>query len=231
MKSVFILAGSTGTLGSGIISVMLNKDFHKVYTIDRRVNNKINSEKIVPLIIENLNDEKQFVEAFSKIETDKETVLFLFSTIGGYFGGKEIWETEYKDWENMININLNTSFLLAKHFSLKVKESFGGSICFTSAYSSITGEKNKAAYNTSKNALNYLVNSLSKESEKINLTVNAIAPFVIDTPANREWMSEKDLSKAILSEEIGEFFYDFLKHIHFFNGNVLSLPFRLPKFR
>src|ERR1035437_1625117 len=111
-------------------------------------------------------------------------MYFLFSTIGGFTGGKKLWESELKDLEEMINTNVKTSFLIAKYFAGLVKESAGGSILFTAAMTGLTPEKWKISYGLSKSSLIYLVESLALEGVEINLTANAIAPFIIDTPAN-----------------------------------------------
>lgn len=228
MKRNLIIAGSTGALGSGVLSVLLNKEFDKIYLIDRKLNAKFTSEKVIPFEVNDFNNELNLSKIFSTISTDKETIFYLFSTVGGYFGGKKIWETDLSEFEAMIKSNLNTSFLLAKYFSLLVKESLGGSICFTSSYSSFNPEKEKSAYNISKNGLNFLIESLMLEGKKINLSANGIAPFIIDTPENREWVKPEDYETLIKPEEVGNFLNDFLKHVHFLNGNIVSLPFRLP---
>ena len=94
------------------------------------------------------------------------------------------------EFEKMINLNLITSFLLAKYFSLLVKDSHSGSICLTAAYTGLFPESGKAAYGASKGAMIHLVKSLAEEGYEIKLSVNALAPYIIDTPANREWMKD-----------------------------------------
>jgi NAD(P)-dependent dehydrogenase (short-subunit alcohol dehydrogenase family) len=58
------------------------------------------------------------------------------------------------------------------------------------------------AYAVSKAALLALIKVLAKEAEEYNISVNAIIPGTIDTPANRKAMPEADFSRWITPEEI-----------------------------
>ncbi|MDZ7763302.1 MAG: SDR family NAD(P)-dependent oxidoreductase [Melioribacteraceae bacterium] len=63
----------------------------------------------------------------------------------------------------MITLNSTIAFLLAKHFIKFSEKVLGGSICFTTAMTSLQPSENKAAYGTSKSALNYFSkNSLKR---------------------------------------------------------------------
>ena len=73
---------------------------------------------------------------------------------------------------------------------------------------------------------NYLVETLSYEGNSINLSVNAIAPFIIDTPANREWMKDAKYSSWMKPEEIGELIHSLFKHYNFISGNIIELKKR-----
>ena len=208
MKKVFILFGPTGDLGKEAVKYFLDKNFDYYYYISRKqFEVPFHKNKYQIIITDDISNEDDVVQVFSKIEKESSNIYFLFSTIGGYFGGKSLWETEYKDWEKMLSMNLNTSFLIAKHFSKLIQDTKGGSICFTSAVSSFKNENGKIAYGLSKNALNYLVKSLAVEGKGIGLTANAVAPNIIDTPSNREWM--KDSSKLVNPNTICETVYNF----------------------
>ena len=100
---------------------------------------------------------------------------------------------------------------------------------FTSAYTGNNPEELKFAYGSSKSALNYLVKTLSLEGGDINLSINAIAPFIIDTPANRNWMKNADYSSWIKSEEIGELVYSLFCNYNFVSGNIIELKRRFNK--
>jgi NAD(P)-dependent dehydrogenase (short-subunit alcohol dehydrogenase family) len=126
----------------------------------------------------------------------------------------------------MINMNLKSGFLIAKHFSKTVKDSMGGSICFTAAFTGINPEINKSAYGVSKSGLIHLTKSLALEGEKINLSVNAIAPYIIDTPANREWMKGSDYSHWVKPAEIGELAHNLFTNFYFITGNIILLTKR-----
>jgi len=109
---------------------------------------------------------------------------------------------------------------------LLVKKSFGGAICFTSAFTGKHPEELKFAYGAAKSALNYLVKTLSLEGSAINLSVNAIAPFIIDTPANREWIKNANISSWIRPGEFGELVHSLFTHYNFISGNIIELKKR-----
>jgi len=224
MKKILLVFGAGGNLGKGVIEYLLNQDYEKVYLFDSK-ELSITGNNIKFIQTGDLSIEENVKKVFNKIETDREAQYFLFSTIGGFAGGKIIAEYDYEEWQKMLNLNLNISFLLAKHFSLICQNSKGGAICFTSALTSFSPTPEKSAYGLSKNALNYLVKTLSKEGRKYNLSVNAIAPNILDTEENREWV--KNSSDMVNSKNISKLVHDIFENSRILTGNILELPFTL----
>ncbi len=228
MKKELLIFGANGALGKGITDVLTKKDFDKVYLFDFDLIGLPEGKNITKVMIKDLAEEKNVMDAFSNVTSSKEKYYFLYSTVGGFAGGNNIWETEAEEFNNMINMNFKSSFFIAKHFARLVKESLGGSICFTAAFTGVNPETKKAAYGSAKAALIHLVKTLALEGKEINLTANAIAPYIIDTPANRKWMPGKDADyeKWMKPEEIGELVSNIFYHFNFLTGNIINLTHR-----
>ena len=226
MKKELLIFGSSGALGKGVTRILKSKDYDKIYLFDFHLKEENTQSNIVQIKIEDLSVEENIKLAFSHLKASKDTSFFLFSSIGGFAGGKKVWETDLDEFEKMVNMNLTTSFLLAKYFALLVKDSHSGSICFTAAYTGLFPENSKAAYGASKGAMIHLVNSLAEEGNEINLSVNAIAPYIIDTPANRGWMKDADFENWMKPEEIGKLIYSMFNNYNFVTGNIIRLKNR-----
>jgi NAD(P)-dependent dehydrogenase (short-subunit alcohol dehydrogenase family) len=226
MKKELLIVGASGNLGKGVTKYFIKQDYKKIYLLGRNLEASTDEiEGIRRIQVDDLSVEKNVEEVFSKITPDKTTTYFLFSTLGGYTGGSTLWDTSFEDFQRMININLFTNFLIAKHFSRLVSKSSGGSLCLTSSFASLTPEKNKAAYGISKSALNFLVQSLALEAKSINMSVNAIAPYLINTEENRTWVKDKSL--MIDPEEIAQVVYSLFDNYRFITGSIIALPFSL----
>ncbi|HQI42404.1 MAG: hypothetical protein B6D44_10740 [Ignavibacteriales bacterium UTCHB2] len=224
-----IVFGASGALGKGVVKTLINKPFEEIILFDRKFDEAFADERIKTYNIKDLSVENNVLAALYEVKTSEKTQLHLFSTIGGYYGGTNVWETEEEDFNRMINMNLKSNFFIAKHFTSLVKKSYSGSICFTSAFTSLQPEKLKFIYGASKSALNYLVKSLAEEGRSINLSVNAIAPYIIDTPSNREWQKNADYTSWMKPEEIGELAYSLIENHNFVSGNILGLKHRFNK--
>ena len=224
MQKELLIFGSNGALGKGVTKVLSQKDFDRIYLFDfNHKETTISSKNVVNIEIKDVTHEENVIVAFSEVKPDKDKYYFLFSTIGGFWGSQTVWDTKLEDWNRIFSMNVTTNFLIAKHFSWLVKGSAGGSICLTAAYTTENPEEMKGAYGSSKSALAHLVKTLAIEGQKINLSANAIAPFIIDTPANRSWTPDADFSKWIKPEEIGELVYSFFNNFNFVSGNVITL--------
>jgi NAD(P)-dependent dehydrogenase (short-subunit alcohol dehydrogenase family) len=71
-----------------------------------------------------------------------------------------------------------------------------------------------------------MIKTLAEEGKEINLSANAIAPFIIDTPANREWMKDADYESWIKPAEIGELVYSIFQNYRLLSGNIYQLKHR-----
>jgi NAD(P)-dependent dehydrogenase (short-subunit alcohol dehydrogenase family) len=225
MRKILIIVGANGELGKGISEFLIDKEFNEIILCD--FNFDFNYSNAKQIIISDLSIEENALEIFNKIHTDKDTALFLFSTVGGFYGGPKIWETDKSILDDMIKMNFITNFNIAKHFSLLVSKSKFGVCGFTSAYTANNPAENKFAYGVSKSSLSYLIKTLSIEGEKINLSVFGIAPFILDTNANRKWMQDADFSKWIKPIEVGKLIYSLFENYKIISGNILELKIRL----
>ncbi len=102
------------------------------------------------------------------------------------------------DWNNVINVNLNSSFHILKHFTKKMVKRRFGRIVFISSVVAHTGNPGQVNYTASKAAISGFVKSLALELSTRNITVNSIAPGFI-----RSNMTDKlndDQKNAILEK-------------------------------
>ena len=228
MKKELLIFGANGALGKGIVDVLTSKDYDKIYLFDLKTGEQWNkTSNVERIIIKDLSVEQNVVNALQIIKPGKDKIFFLYSTVGGFFGGKFLWETNAEEWDKAFNMNLKSNYLIAKHFSRIIKESAAGSICLTAAFTGLMPEVKKAAYGASKGALVHLVKTLALEGKEINLSVNAIAPYIIDTPANREWMKDADFERWIKPKEIGELTHNLFSNFYFITGNIIKLTQRI----
>jgi NAD(P)-dependent dehydrogenase (short-subunit alcohol dehydrogenase family) len=105
---------------------------------------------------------------------------------------------DFKDWYDVINVNLNGVFLMS-YFSAKyMKEHGGGSIINISSISAtmVNAPQYQCSYNCSKAAVNHLTESLAVEWAPFNIRVNAIEPGYSDTEMTLGLAETNEISRA-----------------------------------
>lgn len=126
----------------------------------------------------------------------------LVNGVGGFTMGS-LEETGPGTWRRMIDINATSAFLCARAVGGPMKERGWGRILNVASMPALEGgEARMSAYAAAKAALVNLTGSLSKELRGDGITVNAVAPSIIDTPANRAAMPDADRSSWLTPAEI-----------------------------
>ena len=97
-----------------------------------------------------------------------------------------------KEWEQVINSNLRSVFLLSKYLYPKLKKAKGSIVNISSVHATHTS-KNIGIYATSKGGLTTLTRSMAIEFGEDNIRVNAILPGAIDTKMLREGLERGHL--------------------------------------
>jgi len=226
MMQELIIFGASGELGTIVSNSFIKGKYNKVYLIVSRTINIKPSKKVILINSGDLTNELGVIEVFKRIRPSKKKLVFLFSAVGGYVGGNLIWDESISNLHMMLNKNLITNFLILKHFALLVQKCLGGAAVFTSAYTSLSPNENNSVYGLSKSALNYLIKVASVEGKSINMSVNGIAPYIINTETNNSWFSG-DKNEIINPKEIAEFVENIFNNSNIINGNIISMPFRL----
>jgi 2-hydroxycyclohexanecarboxyl-CoA dehydrogenase len=87
-----------------------------------------------------------------------------------------------EDWWKVIDTNLAGTFYLVQAVLAGMRRTGGGKIIVIASEWGVTGWPDATAYSASKAGLIALTKTLGRELAPKNITVNAVAPGVIDTP-------------------------------------------------
>lgn len=124
--------------------------------------------------------------------------------LAGGFAMAPITETGRGELDRMVNANFVTCYLCCAAAVRRMGKG-GGRIVNIAARPALhwrTG-KGMTAYAASKAAVAALTAALAEEVGSRGIVVNAIAPSVLDTPANRSAMPEADYSEWVAPAEVG----------------------------
>ncbi len=128
----------------------------------------------------------------------------LIHVAGGYLGGQNVESLEEQGLRGMLELNLVSAFLAAKHAIPHLKRAGSGRLLFISSRGAVECYPGASAYAAAKLGLHALVGTLAKELKKSGITANAVLPSMIDTPANRAAMPDADASTWVPPEAVAE---------------------------
>ncbi len=86
-----------------------------------------------------------------------------------------------KDWQNVMDVNLNANFRLIRTCEPLLRASDAGRMIFTSSGLAQKPFAYWAAYCTSKAALEMMVKTYAAETETMNIRANLVDPGIVDT--------------------------------------------------
>jgi len=147
-----------------------------------------------------VTDEAQVSQLFSEIG-DSGSPEVLANIVGG-FAWSSLHETDVDTWRRMIDMNATSCFLCSRAAAAAMKGTGGRIVNVASVPALARGAANMSAYSAAKAAVLNLTLSLAEELAPAGITVNAIVPSMIDTPANRQAMPDADRSTWLPPEEI-----------------------------
>ena len=123
---------------------------------------------------------------------------------GGFAGGTPIHETSEDIWTKMLDENLNAAFHVARAVIPHMRQAGAGRFIAVGSKAAEQSHANLGAYVISKAALVTLVKTLAVENASVGITVNAVLPGTMDTPANRAAMPNADFKSWISPADVAE---------------------------
>ena len=103
------------------------------------------------------------------------------------------------DWDNVLAINLDAPFRLARAVGGRMLEQGAGNIIFTASLLTFQGGVNVPGYAASKGAIGSLVKALANEWAGRGVNVNGIAPGYIATDNTQALRQDADRAQSILA--------------------------------
>jgi NAD(P)-dependent dehydrogenase (short-subunit alcohol dehydrogenase family) len=125
----------------------------------------------------------------------------LVNTIGAFRPGDAL-STTPDTLQLMIDVNLGPALWLSQAVAPHMQQQGSGAIVHVAARPGIEPSGGMAAYAVSKAALAHLTRILDIELRPHGIRVNAVAPQLLDTPANRAMFPAEVMAHAVAPEAI-----------------------------
>jgi meso-butanediol dehydrogenase/(S,S)-butanediol dehydrogenase/diacetyl reductase len=192
---VAIVTGGNSGIGRAT-SLLFAREGAKVVVAAR---NSSKGEEVVREI-KRANGEAVFVKTdVSKSEDVKrlvETTVSLFGRVDILFNNAalspvgNVLTTSEQEWRDVIDTNINGTFLCTRYVLPHMLKQGGGAIVNTGSINSLMAMKDEAAYDASKGGVLMLTRATAMDFAKDKVRVNCICPGAIETPMLRDMLEK-----------------------------------------
>ncbi len=208
LARVALVTGGTGGLGAAVIRAFLDRGCSVAVTyrddaeIDGlRATIPAAGERLLPVKAD-LADTDQVAQAVRQVVGTWARIDDLVNLVGGWAGGKPVWETTDAEWERMLTLNLRTVFACCRAVVPQMIAQGSGRIVNVSTRTAVQPAPGAAAYAVSKRGVITLTETLALELRDHGVTANCVLPSVIDTPANRQSLARANFSRWVRPEQL-----------------------------
>jgi NAD(P)-dependent dehydrogenase (short-subunit alcohol dehydrogenase family) len=201
-----VITGGTGGLGTAVVDALLGvgATCHIPYVVEaeaqafrHRGHSRVTLHPHV-----NLTDEDAVDRFYQQVPN-----LWASIHLAGGFAAGGIRTAEKSVLAGQLDVNVVTCYLCCRAAVLAFRESAaGGRIVNVAARPGLEWRSGAgtAAYTASKAAVAALTVALAEEVAKDGILVNAVAPSILDTPANRKSMPQADHASWPKVEEVAQ---------------------------
>ena len=207
-EKVILVAGGTGGLGRAVSLAFLVEGAKVLvtYRIQKgldalKIAAGANATRLAGFEVD-VTEEAAVGQLVEKVLAQHGRLDVLVNTVGGYAGGTKLWELETKIFDQMLNLNLRSGYVLSRAAVRAMLKKGRGAIVNVASKAATDHAAGAATYAASKSAAVALLDSLAADLKGSGIRVNSILPSIIDTEANRKAMPAADFSKWPKPEEI-----------------------------
>jgi NAD(P)-dependent dehydrogenase (short-subunit alcohol dehydrogenase family) len=198
---VIVVTGASGALGKVVAEVALARGA-KVAGVDHAPSQVAATPNRIELGGVDLTDAAQAQQAIGAAAAHFGRLDALINIAGG-FAFEAVAEGDPKTWQRMYALNVLTALNASRSAIPHLAASPAGRIVNVGAMGALQAGAGMGAYAASKAGVHRLTEALAAEW-KGKITVNAVLPSTIDTPANRASMPKADFGKWVRPEELAD---------------------------
>jgi NAD(P)-dependent dehydrogenase (short-subunit alcohol dehydrogenase family) len=206
IDKVALIFGGTGGLGTSITRRLAIEGckVYATYQSESSPQRPGADRHSVELIQNDATDERQVQLLFETVIGESKNVHIVINTVGGYLPRKPLRDVTEHEWDLMMNINLKSAFLCTREALRRMEGQSYGRIINISAMTGLRPLPERIPYSISKASVALLTELVAQEVKGTGITVNAIAPSIIATPANLVSASGEDTSKWVTPDQIAD---------------------------
>jgi len=198
---VIFVTGASGALGSVVADTALARGA-RIAGIDFAPAQVPQTPTRLELGGVDLTDAAQAKQAIDAAASHFGKLDALINIAGG-FAFETVAEGDPKTWARMHALNVTTALNASRAAIPHLLASPAGRIVNIGAFGALQANSGMGGYAASKSGVHRLTEALAAE-HKGRITVNAVLPSIIDTPANRASMPKSDFSKWVAPQELAE---------------------------
>ena len=202
-----ILTGATGGIGNSIADTLISLNANLIVsgTNQNKLDELKNKHKNLITLKQDISAHDELEEFIEKCNSEFGSCIDVLINNAGITRDNLTIRMEKKEWQDVINVNLTSTFLLSK-FAIKkmLKKKFGKIINITSIVGH-TGNLGQSNYSASKAGIIGFSKSLAIEYARKNINVNCVSPGFIQTEMTDKINEEfkKNLINQIPSGTLG----------------------------
>src|SRR2546423_5544811 len=196
---VIVVTGASGALGKVVAETALTRGA-RVAGIDYAPAQIPATPTRLELGGVDLTDAAQAAKAINAAASHFGALDALINIAGG-FAFETVADGDPKTWQRMFALNVTTALNASRAAIPHLTASSAGRIVNVGAMGAIQAGAGMGAYAASKAGVHRLTEALAAEW-KGKITVNAVLPSIIDTPANRASMPKADFGKRVTPQEL-----------------------------
>lgn len=222
-EQIVMVTGAAGAIGPAVSRVLAAEGAHLVL-VDRnedRVQALARDIAEAHAFASEISDEPEAARLVARVLDEVGEIDGLVHLVGGFEPGSTL-EASLDVWDRMFAVNLRSALVVIRAVLPTMLDRGRGRIVTVGSQAALEGGPGVAPYAVSKLALLRLTEILSVELRGRGVSVNAIAPSTVDTPANRRSMPEASHEAWVRPEAVARAVV-FLLESEAITGDVLKL--------